>query len=254
MIVRWRWALFLGDLAPVAHWLAAQAEQGQTPINVDMENFACLQARVHLAQGDYASAITLLTQAIQEAEHISNLHHRTEDMALLAVVFARADDPAQAQTTVERLLLAAEPDGYIRTIVDEGEPMRRLLLACRWRHGAGSSGNAAQRQRMAAYIEQLLSVFAAPRSTEEVSPANPPIPLPSRSTGAPATTQLVEPLSEREVEVLRLVAQGLSNSQIAEGLVVTVGAVKRHLNNIFGKLAVGSRTQALLRARELGLL
>ena len=65
---------------------------------------------------------------------------------------------------------------------------------------------------------------------------------------------LVEPLSERELEVLNLVSQGLSNSDIAHKLIVTVGTVKKHLNNIFGKLHVNSRTQAIGRGRELGLL
>jgi len=65
---------------------------------------------------------------------------------------------------------------------------------------------------------------------------------------------LVESLSERELEVLRLVAAGLSNSQIADKLIVTVGTVKRHLNNIFGKLNVSSRAQALARGHELDLL
>jgi len=67
-------------------------------------------------------------------------------------------------------------------------------------------------------------------------------------------TGLPESLSERELEVLRLVASGLSNREIAERLVVTVGTVKKHLNNIFGKLGVGSRTEAIARARELSLI
>jgi LuxR family maltose regulon positive regulatory protein len=65
---------------------------------------------------------------------------------------------------------------------------------------------------------------------------------------------LIEPLSDRELELLHLIAAGMSNSQIAEQLVVTVGTVKWHLNNIYGKLDVRSRTQAAARARELGLL
>ncbi len=70
----------------------------------------------------------------------------------------------------------------------------------------------------------------------------------------PLASTLVEPLSEREREVLTLIAQGLSNQQIADALIVSVGTVKKHLNNIFGKLAVESRTQAVARARALGLL
>jgi len=75
-----------------------------------------------------------------------------------------------------------------------------------------------------------------------------------QGAGARRSSSLVEPLTERELEVLRLIAQGHSNQQIADALIVSVGTVKKHLNNIFGKLGVHSRTQAVARARELSLL
>ena len=82
--------------------------------------------------------------------------------------------------------------------------------------------------------------------------------MPPVKTQAPPPTpnrqNLIEPLSERELEILRLVNAGLSNSEIADKIIVTVGTVKKHLNNIFGKLGAGSRTQALVRAREVKLL
>jgi ATP/maltotriose-dependent transcriptional regulator MalT len=93
------------------------------------------------------------------------------------------------------------------------------------------------------YIERLLKAFDQP-------PAQDPQP----SVLSPQPSTLAEPLSERELEVLRLIADGHSNQAIADRLVVAVSTIKKHVNNIYGKLDVQSRTQALVRARELHLL
>jgi LuxR family maltose regulon positive regulatory protein len=131
----------------------------------------------------------------------------------------------QALSTLERALSLAEPEGYVRTFVDEGQPMAKLL-----RH-ALSQGIAPN------YVARLLAAFG-----EEI-----------RLT-SPAMESLVEPLSEREMEVLRLIVAGLSNPEIAEELVIAISTVKSHVNHIYGKLGVKSRTQAVARARELDLL
>jgi LuxR family maltose regulon positive regulatory protein len=102
---------------------------------------------------------------------------------------------------------------------------------------------------MKRYIDKLLSGYEKAKQKSHLHP--------SSSPGAPRSAvlhPLIEPLSERELELLRLIAAGLSNSQMAETLVVTVGTIKWHLNNIYGKLDVRSRTQAVARARELQLL
>jgi DNA-binding NarL/FixJ family response regulator len=117
--------------------------------------------------------------------------------------------------------------------------------------------------RFLAYIDSLLAVFA----NDSADRAGPAIPNPAapprdseREAGAPIpyplslTAQLVEPLSERELDVLRLIAAGHSNQAIADILIIAVSTIKRHINNIYGKLGVQSRTQALVRARELALL
>jgi ATP/maltotriose-dependent transcriptional regulator MalT len=95
---------------------------------------------------------------------------------------------------------------------------------------------------------QVLSVL----HTLRISATQPP--APSSRPSATASQEFIEPLSERELEVLNLVSQGLSNNDIAHKLIITVGTVKKHLNNIFGKLQVSSRTQAIGRGRELGLI
>jgi LuxR family maltose regulon positive regulatory protein len=130
---------------------------------------------------------------------------------------------------LERALTLAEPEGYVRTFVDEGEPMRDLL-----RHAVAAGISSA-------YARRLLSAF------EERTPAGFVL-----QTAAGAG--LVEPLTAREVEIVRLVAAGMTNQEIAEQLVISLPTVKRHIANAYGKLGVGHRTEAVARANELGLL
>ncbi len=133
---------------------------------------------------------------------------------------------------LERALTMAEPEGHVRTFVDEGEAMAALLR------------RAASRGVAPAYVSKLLDALDAEAPMRQ-GPTGPP---------SPVAQPLEEPLSERELEVLRLVAAGLSNRDIAQELVLATGTVRKHINNIFGKLNVRSRTQAAAQARELGLL
>jgi LuxR family maltose regulon positive regulatory protein len=143
---------------------------------------------------------------------------------------------ASLDQALDQALTLAEPEGYVRSFVDEGEPMATLLR------------QALSRGIRLDYVNKLLAAFntggPADKETEQESPlvSHPPAPL------------LIEPLTERELELLRLVAGGHSNQEIAQALFLAVGTVKKHLNNIFGKLGVSSRTQAVARARELDLL
>ena len=149
-------------------------------------------------------------------------------------------------------LMLAEPEGYVRIFVDEGEPVRLMLLERKlWL--VRQPFDEAQ-QRLLPYVSTLLEAMDMPKTkqektvqektTQEKSSSHQPLPM----------QNLVEPLTERELEILRLVNNGLSNNEIAVLLIVTVGTVKKHLNNIFGKLGVSSRTQALVSARALDLL
>ena len=139
----------------------------------------------------------------------------------------------QALITLESALSLAEPEGYVRTFIDEGEPMAKLLRL------AASRGIAKK------YVRKLLASFhLGSESQSKASPAE----------GVVAPSSLVEPLGKRELEVLQLIVAGMSNSEIAEKLIIGEGTVKTHINNIYGKLDVQSRTQAIARARELKLL
>lgn len=134
-----------------------------------------------------------------------------------------------ALSTLERALLLAEPEGYIRLFVDEGVPMLALLRY------------AYMRGIVSRYVASLLAAFG------EQHPSD--LPLTSVRTDS-----LLEPLTERERDVLRLLLEGASNREIARRLVLSVNTVKRHVYNLCGKLGVQSRTQAIIRARTLNLL
>jgi LuxR family maltose regulon positive regulatory protein len=139
---------------------------------------------------------------------------------------------------LDRCLSLAEPEGYVRLFLDEGEPARELFAVYR-RAGGVSPHLIKYAQRvLAAWPEALIG---APSGVAPGGTAIRPEPL-------------AEPLTERELEVLRLIARGASNQEIAERLVVTLNTVKKHTSNLFGKLGVASRTQAIVRARELRLL
>jgi len=209
-----------------------------SPPSILCEAVAITAARIRLHNGEPAQSLSLLEPLANAAKTAERLGNLLEVTLVQAMAHAALDDSSQALALLTDALNVAEPAGYLRSFVDEGAALQNLLL--RW-HAHADQPIAAKIKQ---YGERILAAFPA-----AVEPGS------QRTTTTPSVKQaLVEPLSERELEVLQLVAQGLSNSQIADQLIVTVGTVKRHLNNIFGKLGVGSRTQALVRGRELQLL
>jgi LuxR family maltose regulon positive regulatory protein len=182
------------------------------------------QARVCLAQGDTAAALALLEPLSKQAEVKDWIDERLKIMILQAVALHAHGDKDKAVQLLGDALTLAEPGGFIRLFVDEGLPMAKLL-----------SELAAQRIRPN-YVRKLLAVFKVEDHTTTTAQS------------------LVEPLSERELHVLQLVAQGLSNREISEQLFLALSTVKGHNRIIFDKLQVQRRTEAVARARELGLL
>jgi LuxR family maltose regulon positive regulatory protein len=169
--------------------------------------------------------VALLSRLLEAAEAGKRAGSLIHILPLLALAFQAQGDVDRALSALSRVLILAEPEGYVRTFVDEGEPMARLLRQ------ALSRGIAPD------YVARLLAAFE-----QEVEPA------------PPGMASLVEPLTERELDVLRLVVAGLSNPEIADELVIAVSTVKTHINHIFGKLGVDSRTRAVAKAQELALL
>jgi len=177
--------------------------------------------------GSIHEAIGLLERLLHAAEEDKRMGSVIEILALLALAHAAQGDIPPALVSLERALTQAEPDGYVRPFVDEGVPMAELLERMKDEGG-----------RRKTYVHKLLAAFGA----EEIHPSS-LIPQP-----------LVEPLSQRELEVLQLIAQGLSNREIGERLFLALSTVKGYNQKIFDKLQVQSRTEAIVRARELGLL
>jgi LuxR family maltose regulon positive regulatory protein len=178
-------------------------------------------------------AMGLLERLLQAAEEGERTGSVIEILVLQALAHEARGDITRALVSLEPALTLAEPEGYVRIFVDEGRPMAQLL------------SEAAAHGIMPAYTTKLLAVFEAEAHKSEDESYLPPA-LPAQS--------LTEPLSQRELEVLRLIAQGLSNREISERLFLVLSTVKGHNRRIFGKLSVQRRTEAVARARELGLL
>lgn len=203
--------------------LAAAAHLAQT------HDLPLSQARVYLAQGDPSAALAVLEQWRQQVEAKGWQEEQLKAMVLQALALHAQGEKDQAVQLLLDALAVAEPGGFIRLFVDEGRPMALLLSE------AKAPG------RMPDYIEKLLAAFKAEHQGADVSHSS-------------SVQPLLEPLSERELEVLRLIAQGLSNQEISERLFLALDTVKGHNRKIFGKLQVERRTEAVARARELGLL
>jgi LuxR family transcriptional regulator, maltose regulon positive regulatory protein len=186
-------------------------------------------------------AMGLLERLLQAAEAGERTGSMIEILVLQALAHQMQGDIPAALAPLERALSLAEPEGYVRVFVDEGPPMAVLLAKLPER--SRKRPRAASTNVPLAYIERLLALLRPERVQEGIFPA------------APAPAQpLLDPLTERELEVLRLIAAGLSNRAIADRLVLALSTVKSYVNTIYGKLQVESRTQAVARARALHLL
>jgi LuxR family maltose regulon positive regulatory protein len=192
-------------------------------------------ARVHGDRQLVHEALAYLERQLPIAQAARIHWFQVKIHLLRALALDILDASAEIDLTLHQALRLAQPQGYVRIFVDEGEAMRDLLVKAR---------NQSTEPQLAAYADQLLDAFPfiAP------SPSQPTPHLPAFAPG------LVEQLTERELEILRLVNDGLSNREIATTLIVSLGTIKKHLNNIFGKLGVHSRTQALVTARKLHLI
>jgi LuxR family maltose regulon positive regulatory protein len=181
---------------------------------------------ISLCEGDFSKAEISLAKVQDEAEKSGRVGNVIEILLLRALAARGAGNVAKAIDLLAKAVKLAEPEGYIRVFVDLGAPMAALLKEAIPR-GINSS-----------YIRKLLTEFERKQ----------------RPVNTTAYQPMVEPLTERELEVLRLLADGLSNEEIAKTLVLTVSTIKSHAHNIYAKLGVRTRTQAIKRAVSLNLL
>ena len=194
------------------------------------------QARVHLAQGKSAAALALLEPVRQQMEARHWQDERLKVMVLQVVALHAHGEKEKAVQLLGEALALAAPEGFIRLFVDEGSPIAELLTRMK---DEGSRHPLRRVEGMHGYIHKLLAAFGQPADIHPSSPSPQP---------------LVEPLSQRELEVLQLIAQGLSNHEICQRLFLALDTVKGHNRRIFDKLHVQRRTEAIARARDLGLL
>jgi LuxR family maltose regulon positive regulatory protein len=197
-------------------------------------------ARVLLAQDRPDQALALLERLHASAAAQDRLGSLIEIKALRALALAGSGEEAGAVAVLAEALTLACPQGYVRVFADEGAPMRALLgrlVTAQRTQQTGAGGVPSD------CLARVLRAFDATHAA----------PHPGRGAAA-AVPGLVEPLTDREVEVLGLLAAGRSNQRIAEELVVTLDTVKKHVSHVMDKLGVANRTEAVARARELGLL
>jgi LuxR family maltose regulon positive regulatory protein len=230
-------------LAPVNVWISAQRaevwlEGGDTDAALDWASHfegdmqdmiypsvPIALAKVWLSQRQPDKALALLDHALQSAQAVGRLGNAIHILAVQAIVYHAQGQSEQAFARLEQAMGLAEPEGYVRVFIDEGVPMARLLRRMLTRSSASE------------YVRRLLEALGETVTIE-----------------MPAVSNLIDPLSQRELEVLRLIVEGATNKEIAGELVLTVNTVKRHISNIFGKLHVSNRAQAIAQARELNLI
>jgi LuxR family maltose regulon positive regulatory protein len=230
-----------GRLSEALRWVHEQGLSVDDELSFLREFEHITLARVLIAEytrnpADHAiqEAMRLLDRLQQAAEAGGRMGSLIEIGVLQALAHQTQANLAPALVALERALRAAEPEGYVRIFVDEGPAMARLLSAAQG--------------TMPDYIGKLLAAFATADAE-----AQPRVAKADLLSAAPAQP-LVEPLSARELEVLQLIAQGLSNGEISTRLFLALSTVKGHNRKIFDKLQVQRRTEAVARARELGLL
>jgi LuxR family maltose regulon positive regulatory protein len=225
-----RLSLQYGD--PAAAW--SWAQDRQPPVDEALDPAHEIEyltwVRVQIGQHRPAEVVPLLERLLHLAEHQGRMGSVLEILVLQALALRARGDEAAALERLSRALSLAEPEVYIRLFVDEGAPMAQLLMRMP-RDGHGSRR----------YRDLLLTLLGSATNADDGS---------SAST-APGAATLSEPLSDRELEVLRLIIAGCSNREIAERLVIAVSTVKWYINAIYGKLQVDSRTRAIARARDL---
>jgi LuxR family maltose regulon positive regulatory protein len=226
--LRQRWQAEQGDLTGLVEWV--------NQVNLNVEEKIALGRLFQLAQAArMLYALDRCEEALQVLEKIIPYTQKEEDwdivlrmLVLQTAVWAKRKNDSTALDCLEKALELAEPEGYVRVFLERGQPLLRLLLLFQERRGSSE------------FVSRLLAAFEGSRK---------PKPIPT-----PAAQVLVEPLSDRELEVLKLLAQGCPDKKIAETLVIARETVHKHLKNIYGKLGVHSRTEAIARARELNLL
>src|SRR6266516_3696972 len=234
--VRAQVELAQGNLAAAIHWAETHGLSEASNLSYPREQEYLTLVRVRNAQGREHPASPFLSQALallerlqEDAEAKMRMRSILEILLLRALALQAQGLHTEALTALGRAVLLAEPEGYMRLFLDEGTPMVALLRQ-------------AHKHKVApGYVMTLLGAAGEPRSAVSDLPSL-------------RSSPLVDPLTAREREVLRLLLVGASNREIATHLVLSINTVKKHILNLCGKLGLQSRAQAVARARTLNLL
>jgi len=240
--LRARLLMTQGDLLTASRWIRQQALSPLDRPDYPRERAYLLLARMLLAEQTPDAALQLLGPLRELAISQERTGSLIEVQVLQALALAAAGDEPGALAALTEALTLAAPEGYLRVFIDEGAPMATLLGKLATTPAKAQAMAAAHLPR--AHLSRLLQAFEQ---------CGLPV-LPRPRPGGVVVAGLVAPLSARELEVLTLLAAGKPNQTIAEELVITLETVKRHVSHILDKLGATNRTQAVTRARELGLL
>ncbi|MGC8119049.1 LuxR C-terminal-related transcriptional regulator [Marinobacter sp. VGCF2001] len=212
------------------------------PLNREQNQIAL--ARVQNALGQYRQAQETLSALIPTAERNAHNRHLVEILLVYAEALAYEGRESESEAMLSRALDRAESAGFLRLFAEENQVLRDRLLDCPRLRTPG---------RWNRELLAMLRELAAAQQARQPEPTA-PVTTESAPEEKPGADALLEPLSQREQEVLVLIHQGLANKEIAERMSVAPATVKAHIRNLYGKLGVGRRTEALAKAREIGLL
>ena len=234
-----------GRLGEALGWVHEQGLSVENELSYLHEFDHITLARVLLAcylsdhsDGSISEVMGLLERLLKAAEERWGKGSVIEILVLQAIAFHAQGDLPAALEPLQKALTLAEPEGYTRIFLDEGSSMMQLLR------------EASARKIMPYYADKLLAAYEFDKLKSEDQLDL----LPTHSKGHRNGEPLIEPLSQREFEILKLISLGLSNREIGERLFLALDTIKGHNRRIFDKLQVQSRTEAVARARELGLL
>jgi len=234
LVAVWQARVWLaqGNLDAATQWMQDRGQGvAKDPTLLHEMEYGIVSARILIAQGRLDEGTSYLLRLLRAAEAGGRTTRAIEILALQGLAYQAAGDATRAIDALERALSLAEPKGFFRIFVDEGPPMARLLLqALRFGIRPG-------------YIRRLLAAFPDVEP-EETASARAPAP----------SSELIEPLSDREIEVLQLIAEGLTNRDIAARLYLSPHTIKVHTRNLYGKLSVHNRVAAVARGRALCIL
>jgi LuxR family maltose regulon positive regulatory protein len=221
-----------GKLDAAADWSQKVGFDSEQPIEFNQETIAIPQTRVWIAIHKYDQALRLINELLKANES----RHAWGQVIQLLIFNALANysqgELETALTSIERALRLAEPENYRRIFLDEGESMHAILRAVDDRLSGEDD------ERMKRYIGQLLSAFQVKTTLS--------------TQGHMGGMAMLEPLSEREIEVIKLLEEGLTNQEIAAQLFISLNTVKAHLKHIYSKLGVNNRVQAISKIHEIG--